>query len=59
MYIRMMQTLNTTQSNQRHDRSDLVRLANTAMVEHGLAPEFPESVLEELSTITVSAKKAE
>ena len=54
-----MHIQNTTQSHQRHDRSDLVRLAHTAMVEHGLAPEFPESVVEELATITVSAKEAD
>jgi exoribonuclease-2 len=54
-----MHIQNTTQSDQRHTRSDLVRLANTAMVEHGLEPEFPESVTEELSAITVSAKEAD
>ena len=48
-----------TRSDQRHHRSDLVRLASTAMVEHGLEPEFSESVVEELANITMPAKETD
>ncbi len=57
VYIGLMHIQNTIQSDQLHDRSDLVRLANTAMVEHGLEPEFPASVIEELAAITASVKE--
>lgn len=45
------------QSDRRHHRSDLVRLAGTVMLEHGLEPEFPESVVEELTNITIPARE--
>lgn len=41
-------------SSHHHHRADLVRIAIDAMIERGLAPDFPESVQQQLATLTAA-----
>lgn len=46
-------------ANERRDRTRLEKIANRAMLEHGLVPDFPEEVLAELKTVREPASLLE